>query len=83
MDISKKVRAVMRVIYITIKVCTRDVYIIPLAHAKELLVIGAMLSVISLIRVRFIGTPLLTPLGCLFGSLILGIIYYITKKGGK
>jgi hypothetical protein len=67
-------------IFVTFKVTTRDLYVIPCANIKEFLAISCMITAVS-ITARLLDMPVfLDYRGCIVGIVILGIVYLFTAK---
>ena len=81
MDIAQKFTKLLDLIFVTFKVTTRDLYVIPCANIKEFLAIAGMLSVLSIIAGILKMPVFLDYRGCLVGAANLFVVYLFTKKG--
>jgi hypothetical protein len=80
MVVAEKVLKLLDIIFVTFKVTTRDLYVIPCANIKELLAIACMITVVS-ITARLLNMPVfLDYRGCIVGAVILGIVCIFTKS---
>jgi len=80
MEIAEKILKLLDIIFVTFKVTTRDLYVIPCANINEFLAIACMLTVVS-ITARLLKMPaLLDYRSCIVGVVILGIVYLFTRK---
>jgi hypothetical protein len=79
-EISNTLLKFLDLIFVTFKVTTRVLYVIPCANIKEFLALGIMITVIN-ITARLLNMPVfLDYRGCIVGILILSIVYLLNKK---
>jgi len=80
MVFAEKLLLLLNMIFVTFKVTTRDLYVIPCANIKEFLTIACMIAAVN-ITARLLGMPaFLDYRGCIVGVAILGIVYLFTMK---
>ena len=80
MDISNKILKLLDLIFVTFKVTTRDLYIIPCANIKEFLVLAIMITAISL-TAHILNMPVfLDYRGCIVGVIILLTVHIFSTS---
>lgn len=80
MDLTQKVVNFMDTIFVTFKVTTRDLYVIPCANIKEFITLALMISTMSLTSSVLELPFFLDYRGCIIGTLVLAIVYLFTRK---
>ena len=80
MAFAEKVLKLLDLIFVTFKVTTRDLYVIPCANIKEFLAIACMVTVVN-ITARILDMPVfLDYRGCIVGVVILGLVFLFTHN---
>lgn len=80
MGIAQKFLNLLDAIFVTFKVTTRDLYVIPCANIKEFLILAMMISTMSFIAAILKLPSFLDYRGCFVGVFILFIVFLFTKK---
>ena len=80
MVVAEKILKLLDIIFVTFKVTTRDLYVIPCANVKEFLAIACMITVVCMTADFFNIPVFLDYRGCVVGDMILGIVYLFTKS---
>jgi|GEM_PF-3565175 len=80
MIIAERLLKLLDLIFVTFKVTTRDLYVIPCANIKEFLALAIMISAMSVTAAILKLPSFLDYRGCIVGTLILFIVFLFTKK---
>lgn len=80
MEVAQKFLDFLDMIFVTLKITTRDLYVIPCSNIKEFIVLAMMISALSITATILRLPAFLDYRGCLIGVLILSIVYMFTKK---
>lgn len=80
MEPVQKLVNILDTIFVTFKVTTRDLYVIPCAHIREYLSLALMITAMSVIAAILELPVFLDYRGCIVGILILCVVYLFTKK---
>ena len=79
MALTNKLLKFFDMIFVTFKVTTRDLYVIPCAHIKEFLAIALMISAVSITARILNMLVFLDYRGCIVGVIILFIVFVFSK----
>jgi len=80
MDLTQKFVNLLDTIFVTFKVTTRDLYVIPCANINEFITLALMISTMS-VTSAILNLPFfLDYRGCIAGTLVLAVVYLFTTK---